>query len=89
MLLYVPNILCYLRIAISLYGITIVQQQQRMTLKDEAFNSSCKLYIMLAMAAMFTDFIDGLSARLLNQCSNIGIFFDVVADNVLRTSLWM
>ena len=92
-LFYIPNILCYLRIIISFYSISILQQQQQIaattTTDDKAYVSLGRFYVTLICIAASTDFLDGFFARSLNQCSNTGEFLDVIADNVLRTSLWM
>ena len=93
-LFYVPNIICYLRIIVSFYSVSILQQQQKIaaatnTTDDTAYISMGRFYVVLVCIAMFTDLLDGYFARLLNQCSNTGVFLDVVADNILRTSLWM
>ena len=89
-LFYVPNLLCYMRMYLSFYALFIIQQQQQVINRNQdKYFSSCKLYIILICVAIFTDFLDGYFARCLNQCSNIGIFLDVIADNILRSSLWM
>jgi phosphatidylglycerophosphate synthase len=35
------------------------------------------------------DLFDGILARLLNQTSSFGVFLDIVADNILRTIVWI
>jgi phosphatidylglycerophosphate synthase len=35
------------------------------------------------------DLVDGLLARALHQTSTLGIYLDIIADNILRTSIWM
>jgi len=39
--------------------------------------------------ASLLDLIDGIAARRLDQCSSFGILLDVIADNVLRTIVWI
>ncbi|KAI2489958.1 CDP-diacylglycerol-inositol 3-phosphatidyltransferase [Fragilaria crotonensis] len=74
--LYVPNILCYLRIITAFSGLWFKDHQPFVA-----------LFIWLTSAAL--DLLDGIIARTLNQTSNLGILLDVCADNVLRTCLWM
>jgi hypothetical protein len=44
--------------------------------------------LVFALAAL-CDALDGRAARAYNQCSSLGVVLDVVADNVLRSCLWM
>jgi CDP-diacylglycerol--inositol 3-phosphatidyltransferase len=74
--LYVPNILCYLRIITAFLGLWFKDRQPVVA-----------LIIWLTSAAL--DLLDGIIARTLNQTSNLGILLDVCADNVLRSCLWM
>ena len=90
-LLYVPNLLCYARILLAIYGLFILQtkQQQPVEVENQSFTESHRSYLIAVSSAIFTDLLDGYFARLLSQCSTLGIFLDVVADNILRTTLWM
>jgi hypothetical protein len=35
------------------------------------------------------DLLDGMAARQLDQCSQLGVLLDIAADNLLRTCFWM
>lgn len=76
-LLYIPNILGYIRIILSFYGFRYALQNQ----PPKALN--------IWIAAAMLDLFDGAAARMLNQCSQLGILLDVVADNILRTVVWI
>lgn len=45
--------------------------------------------LLVFAAASLLDAVDGHVARAYNQCSNLGVILDVVADNFLRACLWM
>ena len=74
-LFFVPNVVCYCRIILALWASSIHSTQHY-------------TFVALVFVACGTDILDGFLARKLNQCSEIGIFLDVVADNILRTVLW-
>merc|ERR1719469_44901 len=74
--LYIPNILGYIRIILS-----FVALWKSSTNPIQA--------VVLWILSAFLDLIDGIVARKLNQCSSLGIFLDVAADNILRTSIWV
>ena len=76
-LLYIPNILGYIRIILSFYGFRYALRNQ----PPKALN--------IWIAAAMLDLFDGAAARMLNQCSQLGILLDVVADNILRTVVWI
>lgn len=76
-LLYVPNLMGYLRIILSVYGLVLaIQQQAAMALNTW-------------IAASLLDLFDGIAARRLNQCSKFGVLLDILADNILRTIIWI
>lgn len=75
--LYVPNIMGYLRIILSFYGLKSAIRQQSST----ALNTW--------VAASLLDLFDGMAARRLNQCSKFGVLLDILADNILRTIIWI
>lgn len=75
--LYVPNLMGYLRIFLSFYGLNSAIQQQPST----ALNTW--------IAASLLDLFDGIAARTLNQCSEFGVLLDILADNILRTVVWI
>jgi phosphatidylglycerophosphate synthase len=75
--LYIPNLMGYLRIFLSVYGLISAIQQQAPT----ALNTW--------IAASLLDLFDGIAARRLNQCSKFGVLLDILADNILRTIIWI
>lgn len=74
--LYAPNIMGYARILLAFYGLYISQTNPPLTIKIWIFSS-------------LLDFVDGIVARHLNQCSKFGVFVDIAADNILRSCTWM
>lgn len=75
--LYVPNLMGYIRILLSVYGlVSAIQQQASMALNTW-------------VAASLLDLFDGIAARRLNQCSKFGVLLDILADNILRTIIWI
>ncbi len=75
--LYVPNLMGYIRILLSFYGlVSAIQQQASMALNTW-------------IAASLLDLFDGIAARRLNQCSKFGVLLDILADNLLRTIIWI
>mmetsp|Transcript_31839 Transcript_31839/g.64891 ORF Transcript_31839/g.64891 Transcript_31839/m.64891 type:complete len:371 (+) Transcript_31839:71-1183(+) len=75
--LYMPNILCYFRIIFSFSGFHYSMKQKPIM----------ALHVWTAAAVL--DLIDGPAARTLHQCSQLGILLDVIADNILRTVIWI
>eukprot|EP00581_Thalassiosira_minuscula_P005554 CAMPEP_0183735082 /NCGR_PEP_ID=MMETSP0737-20130205/45618_1 /TAXON_ID=385413 /ORGANISM="Thalassiosira miniscula, Strain CCMP1093" /LENGTH=288 /DNA_ID=CAMNT_0025968733 /DNA_START=41 /DNA_END=904 /DNA_ORIENTATION=+ len=75
--LYVPNLLGYLRIILSFWGLNCAQQQRS--------NNALNIWIIASLLDLF----DGLAARKLNQCSQFGVVLDIMADNILRTIIWI
>ena len=75
--LYIPNLMGYLRIILSVYGLVSAIQQQA----SVALNTW--------IAASLLDLFDGMAARRLNQCSKFGVLLDILADNILRTLIWI
>ena len=74
--LYIPNLLGYLRIALALIGLGLS-------------SNAPVTALWIWLIAAFLDLIDGMLARKLNQTSTLGIFLDIAADNILRTSVWI
>ncbi|XP_064612319.1 uncharacterized protein LOC135476269 [Liolophura sinensis] len=73
-LLYVPNIIGYIRLALVL---------------TSSFLTSQPLYfISVYSLAALLDGVDGLAARKLNQISVFGAWFDVVIDLISRGMVW-
>jgi len=79
-LLYVPNLMGYARIALAFGGLAFQQQPQ---------SSYATRSVVVWVTAAVLDLFDGMAARHLNQTSTFGILLDVVADNVLRTCVWI
>jgi len=75
--LFIPNLLGYLRIVLSFIGLNYALQSQP--------NIALNIWIVAALL----DMIDGMAARILNQCSEFGVLLDVIADNTLRTTIWI
>jgi CDP-diacylglycerol--inositol 3-phosphatidyltransferase len=73
-LLYVPNIIGYARIAACLYSVAV------------AFTSPL-LCILLYFAGFACDELDGRMARMLNQTSTLGAVLDMVTDRLATTGL--
>src|SRR5210317_1301395 len=67
----------YMRIILSFYGLKSAIQQQSST----ALNTW--------VAASLLDLFDGMAAWRLNQCSKFGVLLDILADNILRTIIWI
>jgi phosphatidylglycerophosphate synthase len=80
--LYWPNILCYGRIILAFVGLCYANSKN-----DQHFSPSTA--ILLWIGSAFLDLFDGLLARLLNQSSQLGVLLDIIADNTLRTSVWV
>jgi phosphatidylglycerophosphate synthase len=76
-LLYLPNLLGYARILLAFWG--LYESQQHRPIKAS--------WIWVTSASL--DLFDGMAARLLDQCSQLGVLLDVAADNLLRTCFWM
>ena len=77
-LLYVPNLIGYGRLAAIIYGFH----------GDGVFDSAPLTFLLLYALNMALDGIDGAAARRLNQTSAFGAWLDVVVDNLGRTLLW-
>jgi phosphatidylglycerophosphate synthase len=74
-LLYAPNIVCYARVVLAFVGLHFSVSNPR------------RAIVMWTIASVF-DWLDGILARWLNQSSSFGVFLDIAADNVLRSSVW-
>ena len=75
--LYVPNLMGYLRILLSFYGLIFALQDN----VSGAMNAWT--------VASLLDLFDGIAARKLNQCSKFGVLLDILADNFVRTMIWI
>jgi CDP-diacylglycerol--inositol 3-phosphatidyltransferase len=76
--LYIPNILGYIRIVSAVFGLVIATPWN---------NPVAASFVWIFSASL--DLFDGILARRLNQLSSFGILLDVIADNILRASLWI
>ncbi|CAB4014616.1 CDP-diacylglycerol--inositol 3-phosphatidyltransferase, partial [Paramuricea clavata] len=74
-LYFVPNIIGYVRIILLVASWIHI-------------DSDPKLFVVLYVASVVLDALDGIAARKLNQTSAFGAWFDVVIDNVGRGMLW-
>lgn len=74
--LYVPNILGYIRILLAFYAL------------HQSSKEPVQAVILFIVSAIL-DLFDGILARILNQTSSFGILLDIAADNILRTCGWM
>nr|CCA15221.1 phosphatidylinositol synthase (PIS) putative [Albugo laibachii Nc14] len=72
--LYVPNLIGYLRVALSLYSLSIALIDYKISLLCYACSFAC-------------DYFDGLFARWLNQCSSFGAVLDMVTDRCSTAGL--
>ena len=73
-LLFVPNLIGYVRIGLFVLSVHFYDSPQTFT-----------LCYMLNVAL---DFVDGYAARKLDQCSVFGAWLDVLIDNLTRGFLW-
>ena len=76
-LFYVPNLMGYIRIILSFWG----YRSAMLTQNNKALN--------MWIAASILDLFDGMAARRLDQCSQFGVLLDIIADNILRSIVWM
>ena len=77
-LLYVPNIITYIRILAAPFFMWIFFDSQN-------FGAHHRwIALGLFLFASFTDFLDGFTARKLGQVSEIGKILDPVADKILH-----
>jgi hypothetical protein len=73
---FVPNIMCYARIVLALASLFTASHNPMAT-------------VSLWLLSGSLDLFDGMAARWLNQCSTFGAALDVIADNVLRSVMWI
>ena len=73
---FLPNLLGYARILLSFVGLHFSSNNPRLAACIWIFSASL-------------DLIDGILARALKQTSSFGVLLDIVADNVLRSSVWI
>ena len=83
--LYLPNLLCYVRIFLSLSSL----HTALLVSSHEKPAGPLLATILIWLSASLLDHIDGKVARSCNQCSEFGIILDIVADNLLRGCSWI
>lgn len=74
--LYIPNVMGYARIILSFIGLYLSSSRPVAAIWTWLFSASLDLF-------------DGIVARALNQASSLGILIDIIADNILRCSVWI
>ncbi len=70
----VPNLICYFRLFLA--GIAWLEW------------ANPSIFIPLLLTSCALDFLDGIAARRLNQCSAFGAWLDVTFDNITRGMIW-
>mmetsp|Transcript_7461 Transcript_7461/g.13424 ORF Transcript_7461/g.13424 Transcript_7461/m.13424 type:complete len:279 (-) Transcript_7461:1435-2271(-) len=73
---FVPNIMGYARIMLALASLFTASHNPMAT-------------ALLWLLSGSLDLFDGMAARWLNQCSTFGAALDVIADNILRSVMWI
>jgi len=87
-LLYVPNVIGYARILLSVWALhTFVLAQCESS--GPCQQDVTSRFVLHMLAAAFLDMIDGPLARQLKQTSQFGVYVDIIADNIWRTAGWM
>ena len=76
-LLYLPNILGYIRIVFAFIGLYYSILHRPI------------IAILIWVLASVLDLFDGILARRLQQTSQFGILLDIVADNILRSIIYV
>jgi phosphatidylglycerophosphate synthase len=96
-----PNLIGYARIfasfwALHRFGTTLSSGSAAVgaglssggdSLGSGRFENATSFLVLMLLAAC-SDMIDGPIARLLGQTSTLGVYVDIVADNVWRTAAW-
>lgn len=88
--LYIPNILCYIRIILafaSIYTSSKIPSKQEDDNPNAFFHLS--ITVTLWIISSLLDHLDGKLARKYNQCSDLGVLLDIIADNILRSCSWI
>jgi len=75
-LFFVPNLIGYARMLMAICAATCLP-------------THVWAFIILMLLSMFTDMLDGVAARKLNQCSRFGEMLDILADNACRMLAWI
>jgi len=86
--LYVPNILCYIRILLAFVGLYKSIENCAVSSSEEQQVGAVKV-VCIWIASGLLDLVDGPLARILHQTSSLGVFLDIAADNILRSCVWI
>lgn len=81
--LYIPNLMGYARIILAFIGLFFA------SLISQGEQQHLPALLLAWIVAALLDFADGIFARWLGQTSNYGVIIDLVADNILRTTMWI
>ncbi|GFH44850.1 hypothetical protein CTEN210_01324 [Chaetoceros tenuissimus] len=84
--------MCYARIALSFASIYTASQIYTVQTGSEPCPGSVIFFLLTItswVASFILDHFDGKLARKYNQCSDLGILLDIIADNLLRTSSYL
>jgi phosphatidylglycerophosphate synthase len=76
-ILFIPNLLGYARIALAFVGLYFSVIDQPVWA------------VVSWIVSGILDLFDGIAARVLQQTSTFGVFLDIAADNILRTTVWL
>lgn len=87
--LYLPNIMGYIRILMAFWGLYESSSSSSSYSSNTEENIHSKRAIVIWILSASLDFFDGLVARNFNQTSNLGIYLDIAADNILRSVIWI
>ena len=71
------NCVCYLRVILCFYSFWYFNTYQNQT-----------IFLIIVLAVMLMDALDGYVARLLNQTSVFGAKLDVYSDRIVELSYW-
>eukprot|EP00750_Incisomonas_marina_P005699 INCI14089.3.p1 GENE.INCI14089.3~~INCI14089.3.p1 ORF type:complete len:228 (-),score=31.28 INCI14089.3:378-1061(-) len=94
----IPNIIGYARIAASFWAFQRFSVLLRpATVANEGSDVGdadarpvvVANFLIVMLCAAFLDVIDGPIARILAQTSTLGVYVDIVADNIWRTACWL
>jgi phosphatidylglycerophosphate synthase len=77
-LLYWPNVIGYVRLALTVAAVAL-----------HTGADSLAQTLTLLLATTLLDHVDGKVARLLGETSRVGVFIDVVVDNVTRACTYV
>ncbi|MDD9898151.1 MAG: CDP-alcohol phosphatidyltransferase family protein [Candidatus Melainabacteria bacterium] len=73
----IPNLICCFRILLAFYAFSQFLQDA-----DQI------KFLILTIAVIVLDGLDGIIARKLNQCTEFGAKLDIVADRIIELAYW-